>query len=131
MSEVTLYHNPRCSKSRQPLALLEERGIEPEIIENLKTPPDAATITGLLDKLGIPAIELIRRGEAPFAELPLAGKEDDDGALVEAMVSLPPPQHRRCPQMLAGHSCTNASLRGSPTISGPAHFPCHCQRQSL
>ena len=89
MSEVTLYHNPRCSKSRQTLALLEERGIEPEIIEYLETPPDAATITGLLDKLGIPAIELIRRGEAPFAELGLAGKEDDDGALVEAMVSHP------------------------------------------
>ena len=47
MSEVTLYHKPRCSKSRQTLALLEERGIEPEIIEYLKTPPDAATITGL------------------------------------------------------------------------------------
>jgi len=89
MSEVTLYHNPRCSKSRQTLALLEERGIEPEIIEYLKTPPDAATITGLLDKLGIPALELVRRGEAPFAELGLAGKEDDDDALVEAMVSYP------------------------------------------
>ncbi len=89
MNEVTLYHNPRCSKSRQTLALLEERGITPEIIEYLQTPPDAATITGLLDKLGLPAIELIRRGEAPFAELALAGKEDDDGALVEAMVSHP------------------------------------------
>ena len=89
MSEVTLYHNPRCSKSRQTLALLEERGIEPEIIEYLKTPPDAATITGLLDKLGIPTIELIRRGEAPFAELGLAGKEGDDAALIEAMVSHP------------------------------------------
>ena len=89
MSEVTLYHNPRCSKSRQTLALLEERGIEPEIIEYLKTPPDAATITGLLGKLGIPAIELIRRGEAPFAELGLAGKEGDDAALIEAMVSHP------------------------------------------
>ena len=51
MSEVTLYHNPRCSKSRQTLALLEDRGIEPEIIEYLKTPPDATAITGLLDKL--------------------------------------------------------------------------------
>ena len=89
MSEVSLYHNPRCSKSRQTLALLEERGIEPEIIEYLKTPPDAATITGLLDRLGIPAIELIRRGEAPFAELGLAGKEGDDAALIEAMVSHP------------------------------------------
>ena len=87
MSEVSLYHNPRCSKSRQTLALLEERGIEPEIIEYLKTPPDAATISGLLGKLGIPAIELIRRGDAPFAELGLA--DGDDAALIEAMVSHP------------------------------------------
>ena len=87
MSEVSLYHNPRCSKSRQTLALLEERGIEPEIIEYLKTPPDAATISGLLGKLGIPAIELIRRGEAPFAELGLAGGAA--AALIEAMVSHP------------------------------------------
>ncbi len=89
MSEITLYHNPRCSKSRQTLALLEERGIEPEIIKYLETPPDTATITGLLDKLGIAAIELIRRGEAPFAELGLAGKESDDAVLIEAMVSHP------------------------------------------
>ena len=89
MSEVTLYHNPRCSKSRQTLALLEERGIEPEIIKYLETPPDVATITGLLDKLGISAIELIRRGEAPCAELGLAGREGDDAALIEAMVSHP------------------------------------------
>ena len=87
MSEVSLYHNSRCSKSRQTLALLEERGIEPEIIEYLKTPPDAATISGLLGKLGIPAIELIRRGDAPFAELGLA--DGDDAALIEAMVSHP------------------------------------------
>ena len=89
MSEISLYHNPRCSKSRQTLALLEERGIEPEIIKYLETPPDVATITGLLDKLGISAIELIRRGEAPFAELGLAGREGDDAALIEAMVSHP------------------------------------------
>ena len=89
MSKITLYHNPRCSKSRQTLALLEDRGIEPEIIQYLETPPDAVTISGLLEKLGISAIELIRRGEAPFAELGLAGKEGDDAALIEAMVSHP------------------------------------------
>ena len=89
MSEVTLYHNPRCSKSCQTLALLEDRGIELEVIEYLKTPPDAATISGLLDKLGIRAIELIRRKEAPFAELGLASSEDDDPALIAAMALNP------------------------------------------
>ena len=89
MSEVTLYHNPRCSKSRQTLALLEERGITPEIIEYLQTPPDAPTISDLLTKLGIGAIELMRRRETPFAELGLAGREDDDAALIEAMASHP------------------------------------------
>ena len=89
MSEVTLYHNPRCSKSRQTLALLRDRGIEPEIIEYLKTPPDAATISDFLDKLGIRAIELIRRKEAPFAELGLAASEDNDAALIAAMALNP------------------------------------------
>ena len=89
MNEVTLYHNPRCSKSRQTLALLEERGITPEIIEYLQAPPDAATISGLLTKLSIGAIELMRRREAPFTELGLAGREDDDAALIEAMASHP------------------------------------------
>ena len=89
MSTVTLYHNPRCSKSRQTLTLLQDRGIEPEIIEYLKTPPDAATITGLLDKLGFRAIELIRRKEAPFAELGLASNEDNDAALIAAMALNP------------------------------------------
>jgi len=89
MSEVTLYHNPRCSKSRQTLALLEERGIEPRVIEYLKTPSDAATITSLIDKLGIRAIDLVRRREAPFVELGLADRAEDDAALIEAMVSHP------------------------------------------
>jgi arsenate reductase len=89
MNEVTLYHNPRCSKSRQTLALLEERGITPEIVEYLQTPLDAATISGLLTKLGIGAIGLMRRREAPFTELGLAGREADDAALIEAMASHP------------------------------------------
>ena len=89
MNAVTLYHNPRCSKSRQTLALLQERGIEPEIIEYLKTPPDAATISSLLDKLGIRAIDLVRGKEAPFAELGLASSEDNDAALIAAMALNP------------------------------------------
>ncbi|MAM45486.1 MAG: arsenate reductase (glutaredoxin) [Planctomycetota bacterium] len=86
---VTLYHNPRCSKSRQTLALLEDRGIEPQIIKYLETPPDEATISGLLDKLGIRAIELVRRKEPPFAELGLASSEEDDPALIAAMARHP------------------------------------------
>ena len=65
---VTLYHNPRCSKSRAALALLEERGVKPQIIEYLKTPPDAATLRDLLAKIGITARELVRTGETEFKE---------------------------------------------------------------
>ena len=89
MSKVVIYHNPRCSKSRQTLALLEERGIEPQIIEYLKEPPDEATLKGMLRKLGIEAKELLRRKEPPFKELGLADKLDDADALVAAMAAHP------------------------------------------
>ncbi len=58
---VTIYHNPRCSKSRQTLALLNERGVEVEIVEYLKTPPDAPTLAGLLDGLGLEPRGLMRK----------------------------------------------------------------------
>jgi len=89
MSKVTIYHNPRCSKSRETLQLLRDRGIEPQVIEYLDTPPDAATLDGLLKKLGIEPIDLIRKKEAPFAELGLAAKKDDRKALIDAMVAHP------------------------------------------
>ena len=57
-SPVTVYHNPRCSKSRAALALIEGRGVKPRVIEYLKTPPDAATLRELLKKLGISAHDL-------------------------------------------------------------------------
>ncbi|MBT8422065.1 MAG: arsenate reductase (glutaredoxin) [Gammaproteobacteria bacterium] len=63
---VTLYHNPRCSKSRATLALLEDRGIAPDVIEYLKTPPNAATLATVIDKLGIDATHLMRTGEAEY-----------------------------------------------------------------
>ena len=64
-----LYHNPRCSKSREALALLQGRGIEPQIVEYLKTPPDAATLRGLLRQLGLQAREVLRKKEAAEAGL--------------------------------------------------------------
>ncbi len=84
-----IYHNPRCSKSRQALALLREHGIEPRIVEYLRTPPDAATLRGLLRMLGCPARDLLRRGEEAYAELGLAARLEDDDALVAAMVEHP------------------------------------------
>ena len=61
-----IYHNPRCSKSRQTLALLQEHGIEPEIVEYLQTPPDATTLAHILKQLGISPGELIRTGEDEY-----------------------------------------------------------------
>jgi arsenate reductase len=80
--KAIIYHNPRCSKSRQTLALLEERGVDVEVVEYLKDTPDAATLRGLMKALGKPPREVIRRGEAPFAELGLATRLDDDDALI-------------------------------------------------
>lgn len=89
MVQAIIYHNPRCSKSRRALELLRERGLEPTVIEYLKTPPDAATLRGLLAMLGLPARDLLRRGEAACAELGLADSLDDDETLLAAMVAHP------------------------------------------
>ncbi|MDX1442238.1 MAG: arsenate reductase (glutaredoxin) [Gammaproteobacteria bacterium] len=86
---VTIYHNPRCSKSRQTLSLLEEKGIEPIIVKYLDNPPSEDTLRQLLDQLGISAHDLIRTGESEYKELGLAEKIDDDDALVAAMASHP------------------------------------------
>ena len=66
--KVTIYHNPRCSKSRQTLALLRERGIEPEVVEYLKTPPSEEELARILDMLGKSPEELMRRNEAEYKE---------------------------------------------------------------
>lgn len=85
---VTIYHNPRCSKSRQTLALLAERGIEPVIIEYLNTPPDRDTLKKLLQLLGLDARALMRTKEAIYKELNLAAVESSD-KLIDAMVANP------------------------------------------
>ena len=77
---VTIYHNPRCSKSRGALALLREHGVEPEIIEYLKTPPDRETLARLLALLGCRPHDVMRRKEAAYRDHAVA-RLDDDGQL--------------------------------------------------
>ena len=86
---VTIYHNPRCSKSRQTLALLESHGIKPRVIDYLKSPPDKATLKSLLRKLGIPASALVRRKEEEFKALGLARPDTTEDAFLEALASHP------------------------------------------
>ena len=88
MSEFTIYHNPRCSKSRNTLALLQENGIEPEVVLYLETPPDESELTALLDKLGMPASQLVRRGEEAFKTSGLSA-DSSDAELISAMARHP------------------------------------------
>ncbi len=84
---VTIYHNPRCGKSRDTLALLEKRGIQPRIVEYLKTPPDAATLKKLLKQLGLAPRQLLRKKEA--AEAGLDDPKLSDDQLIKGMVANP------------------------------------------
>ena len=84
---LTIYHNPRCSKSRQTLALLRERGDTPKIIDYLQTPPGEGELRDLISMLGIGASDLIRRGESLFQELGLECASEE--ALIAAMAANP------------------------------------------
>ncbi|EIK52141.1 arsenate reductase [Stutzerimonas stutzeri TS44] len=89
MTELTLYHNPRCSKSRGALELLEARGLEPHIVRYLETPPSAAELQALLAKLGLGARQLLRSGEEEYQSLGLADPNLSEAQLIEAMVAHP------------------------------------------
>ena len=84
---IRIYHNPRCSKSRATLALLEERGIEPDIVPYLENPPSVDELRGLLGLLGRTPRDLARRGEEAWRNLKLA--DADDETILEAMASHP------------------------------------------
>lgn len=86
---ITLYHNPRCSKSRQALQLLQERGVDIDLVPYLEQPPTAAQLRGLLRLLGIDARALLRRGEEAYKTLNLADAALGDDALITAMVAHP------------------------------------------
>lgn len=86
---VKIYHNPRCSKSRQTLQLLQENGVEPEVVEYLKTPPNSEELTRILTMLGMAPRELMRKGEAVYKDEGLADEGLTDEDLIQAMVDHP------------------------------------------
>jgi arsenate reductase len=88
MSDYTIYHNPRCSKSRETLALLEQSGATPQIIEYLKTPPSAAELKAIVAKLGIEPEQLVRKGEEIY-KTHYAGKTLTSTQWIDAMVKHP------------------------------------------
>ncbi|MFZ0255570.1 MAG: arsenate reductase (glutaredoxin) [Gammaproteobacteria bacterium] len=86
---VRIFHNPRCSKSRHTLQLLRDRGLEPEIIEYLKTPPSTDQLRHILNLLGMGPRALMRRNERVYSEAELDDPNLDDAALIQAMVDHP------------------------------------------
>jgi arsenate reductase len=84
----TIYHNPRCSKSRATLALLQEHGLTPTVVEYLKVPPTAHTIKVLLKRLGVEAVALMRTGEPIYGEL-FADKAPTAAQLIAAIAAHP------------------------------------------
>ncbi|MBI3779385.1 MAG: arsenate reductase (glutaredoxin) [Gammaproteobacteria bacterium] len=86
---ITIYHNPRCSKSRQTLALLEKRGLEPKVIEYLVTPPTEAELKRLLKLLGLQPRELLRTKEDEYKQAKLDRPDVTDAEILRAMVKYP------------------------------------------
>ena len=105
---TSIYHNPRCSKSRQTLALLREKGIEPEIVLYLETPLDNAALVDLLGKLQLSAAQLVRRSEQEFKDRNLGSPGTSDQQLIAAMVECPKLIER--PIVVAG----NRAVLGRP-----------------
>ena len=111
---VSIYHNPKCSKSRETLALLRNRGVEPLIVEYLKAPPTAAELMAVVGKLGIRPEQLVRKGEEIY-KAKYAGKTMTDAQWIEAMVYDPILIER--PIVIAGRRAA---------IGRPPEMSCHC-----
>ena len=89
MATVTIFHNPRCSKSRSSLAILKQQGLEPEIRLYLENPPSEAEVRSILAKLGIPARDLLRKGEWDFKALNLSEPDVSETQIIKAMTEYP------------------------------------------
>lgn len=88
-NDIIIWHNPRCSKSRQTLALLREQGIEPSVVEYLKTPPSSGEIAEVVGQLGMRPRDLLRRGEAEYKDLGLDNPAIVDQDVLELMSDNP------------------------------------------
>jgi arsenate reductase (glutaredoxin) len=86
---VTIYHNPSCGTSRNTLALIRNAGVEPTVIEYLKTPPDRATLVSLIQRTGIRPRDLLRQKGTPYEELGLGADHWTDAQLIDAMLAHP------------------------------------------
>ena len=88
-ADIVIYHNPECGTSRNTLAMIRNAGIEPHVIEYLKTPPSRALLEQLIERAGITPRALLREKGTPFADLGLGDESLDDSALVDAMMAHP------------------------------------------
>jgi arsenate reductase (glutaredoxin) len=88
-SEVTIYHNPACTTSRKVLGMIRDAGVEPRVIEYLKTPPTRPELVDLLGRMGLTPRELLRRRGTPYQELGLDDTEKTDDDLVDAIMAHP------------------------------------------
>ena len=89
MTDIVIYHNPLCGTSRNALAMIRNAGIEPHVVEYLKTPPSRALLVQLMDRAGITPRALLREKGTPFAELGLGDESLPDDALIDAMMEHP------------------------------------------
>lgn len=89
MADITIYHNPKCGTSRNVLALIRNTGVEPEVIEYLKTPPTREKLVELIARMAVPVRDMMRRKEALYDELALGNPAVGDDALIDAMLAHP------------------------------------------
>ena len=87
--DIVIYHNPECGTSRNTLAMIRNAGLEPHVVEYLKTPPSRALLVALIDRAGISPRDLLREKGTPYAELGLGDAALSDDALVDAMIAHP------------------------------------------
>lgn len=89
MKDIIIYHNPECETSRNALAMIRNAGVEPHVVEYLKTPPSRAMLEDLIARAGITPRDLLREKGTPFAELGLGDPALPDGQLIDAMMEHP------------------------------------------